>query len=84
LHLSDSQLKPIIMKLSKSLLQAIVLGASLGTTAASCDLIDTGIAPKTAKPSDEETNTRQPENKGGTCELPTNNIPDNCAACGMG
>lgn len=78
------------MKLSKSLLQAIVVGVSIGTAVTSCDLIDSNVAPEikheqpNAIPTDEGSTTRQSSNEQGTCTEPGGNSWENCAACGMG
>lgn len=78
------------MKLSKSLLQAIVIGVSIGTATTSCKLIDTNVSPETKKerptanPTDEGSTTRQSDNQSGTCEEPGGDDWENCAACGMG
>lgn len=77
------------MKLSKSLLQAIVVGVSLGTATSSCDLVDTNVTPEIKKensntPTDNGSTTRQSGNENGTCTEPGGNSWENCAACGMG
>ncbi|GAA0560879.1 chryseobasin-related MNIO class RiPP peptide [Chitinophaga japonensis] len=58
------------MKLSKSLLSAILIGIAVQTTATSC----------------EKDNTPEPqvkhESKDGTDKTPQ--VPDGCPACGMG
>ncbi|MBK8564695.1 MAG: hypothetical protein IPN76_15510 [Saprospiraceae bacterium] len=69
------------MKISKSLLQAIVVGVTLGTAATSCDLIETITEDDVKK--EQPTDSRENENgENGTCN------PDpsghNCPGCGMG
>jgi hypothetical protein len=72
--------KYAIMKISKSLLQAIVVGVTLGTATTSCDLIETITEDDLKK---EEPSSRENENgENGTC------TPDpsghDCPGCGMG
>ncbi len=71
------------MKISKSLLQAIVVGVTLGTAVSSCDIVET-ITKEDIK--NEQTNVneegqvpgnRENNNEGG-------NTCDNCPGCGMG
>jgi hypothetical protein len=73
------------MKLSKSLLQAILVGVTLGTAGASCTLIEE-LDDKDRKgqptqdalaPGNDPTQLQPWRNTGG-------NPPDNCPACGMG
>lgn len=75
------------MKISKSLLQAIVVGVSLGTAASSCGLVEpiekddlkterTDVAPVVDEPTGRE---NENNGGGGTCG---NGEP--CPACGMG
>jgi hypothetical protein len=70
------------MKISKSLLQAIVVGVTLGTATSSCDLIETISKDeiKQEQPQEEGnqvTPSRENENEGGnTCY--------DCPGCGMG
>lgn len=65
------------MKLSKSLLQAILVGVTLGATATSCtkgeELID-----KMQHQCDENCTKDNHSNNGGTLN------PGNCPGCGMG
>lgn len=68
------------MKISKSLLQAILAGVTLTTAAASCDSVKqetSSIHFNTCKANCDIDHTQEPEN-------PNNNIPNNCPACGMG
>jgi hypothetical protein len=75
------------MKLSKSLLQAIVVGVTLGTAATSCDLVETITQDdiKQEQPKDDSNVVDNPDsrdnetsNENGTCG------GDRCPACGMG
>jgi len=59
------------MKLSKSLLSAIVIGIAVQTTVVSCS------KDEQAKPKKEDQANKQSESK------PTQ-YPDSCPACGMG
>jgi hypothetical protein len=62
------------MKISKSLLQAIVVGLTLGTTASSCELFEKEqIHHKSCHENCQIYHTVNPELE-----------PDNCPACGMG
>jgi hypothetical protein len=79
------------MKLQKSLIQAIVLGVTLGTYTASCDLVESSVQPEAnqeqpAANPENGSSERQTENQpGGTCGQPEGNgTYENCAACGMG
>lgn len=66
------------MKISKSLLQAIALGATLGIATTSCSLLEDEIK-ITPDTTDE---TCETENKGGN-DGGTHDW-ENCPACGMG
>ena len=66
------------MKISKSLLQAIALGATLGIAATSCSLLEDEIK-ITPNTTDE---TCETENKGRNDNHTYH--WDNCTACGLG
>lgn len=65
------------MKISKSLLQAILVGVTLGTTATSCSMFDsiTGVDGQEVTEAENERDRRNGHN-GDTCE--------DCPGCGLG
>lgn len=69
------------MKISKSLLQAIFVGVTIGATTTSCDSLkkDTaGIHFKECTENCDIDHGDLERNQNGTT------VPDNCPACGMG
>ncbi len=68
------------MKISKSLLQAIFVGVTIGAAATSCEAVKKDTASihlKTCGPNCDIDHGNDERNENGT-------IPDNCPACGMG
>ncbi|MBI1224056.1 MAG: hypothetical protein GC192_02355 [Bacteroidetes bacterium] len=80
------------MKISKSLLQAIVVGVTLGTTSTSCGLVDQ--IEKTDLPKQDTQEQVEPTDRTSTDNQGTNEQKNggettpptcgDCPACGMG
>ncbi|MCC6723040.1 MAG: hypothetical protein IT258_00925 [Saprospiraceae bacterium] len=74
------------MKISKSLLQAIVVGVTLGTATSSCDLVETlstdDVKQERKNSNGEIVNPRDNNGENGTCN--PNDEGGNCPGCGMG